>query len=68
MTWQITLTELLQDDFVPERRDKTLQGLTEYVCPICGDVVGIISNGSVHPEEVLLKRDKCRNGHKVSWK
>lgn len=60
--WQITLEELLTDSVKPV---KTLihVGSWGYECPICGDFVGLYRTD----EGMMLKREACRNGHKVRW-
>lgn len=65
--WQMTLDELTVEAFAPNGRYNRFTGITDWFCPLCGDCVGMYSNGQVHEEGWLYKRDKCRNGHAVDW-
>lgn len=65
--WQMTLDELTVEAFAPNGRYNRFTGITDWFCPLCGEVVGMYSNGQVHEEGWLYKRDKCRNGHIVDW-
>ncbi len=65
--WQMTLQELTEDNYRPTARENPANGVTDWFCPICGMVVGIHSNGTVHDAGWLFQRDVCRNGHAVDW-
>lgn len=65
--WQMTLDELITEAFKPNGKYNRLTGLMDWFCPMCGEVVGIWSNGSVHEEGWLFRRDKCKNGHRIDW-
>lgn len=60
--WQMTFDEMMSDSFRP-KTEPMHQGAWAYVCPVCGNAVGIrrVVEGFVY------KRDECKNGHKVDW-
>lgn len=60
--WQMTWDELMTDSFKPIRKLIHI-GSWGYECPVCGQVVGLYRTD----EGWLIKRDACRNGHKVKW-
>lgn len=63
----MTLDELTTEAFEPNGKYNRLTGITDWMCPLCGNVVGIHSNGSVHEEGWLYKCDQCKNGHMIRW-
>ena len=65
--WQITLDEISEEAFKPNGKLNWRNGMTDWFCPLCGECVGIHSNGQVHEEGWLYKRDECKNGHKIDW-
>ena len=65
--WQITLDEIMNTAFAPNGNYEWRKGIWTYFCPLCGSAVGMFSDGTVHAEGCLLKRDKCPNGHIVDW-
>ena len=65
--WQMTLDELEQASFKPNGKYNRLNGIMDWFCPVCGEVVGIYSTGQTHEEGWLYNRDTCRNGHGIDW-
>lgn len=65
--WQITLDEITEEAFKPNGSYNWRNGITDWLCPLCGGIVGIHSNGKVHEEGWLYKKDECKYGHKVDW-
>ena len=68
--WQMTMEKALEPEKArkPERIYERIKGQAFYYCPICQDLVGMYSDGSVHREiGFTYKRDKCRNGHIIDW-
>ena len=65
--WQITIDELVEEAFKPNGKLNWRNGIEDWFCPLCGELVGIYSNGSTHEEGWLYKRDKCKNGHNIDW-
>lgn len=63
--WQMTLDELTTEAFEPNGQYNRLTGLMTWICPLCGQPVGIHSDGSIHEEGWLYKREECKNGHKI---
>lgn len=66
--WQIRLDEIDEDSFPPNGRYNWRTGLTDWLCPLCGEVVGIESDGSVHEKGMIYQREQCKNGHAINWK
>lgn len=69
--WQMTLEEALEPEKPqePEGRYELVRGMWMYYCPICGDLVGTYSDGSVHRERgFIMHRDRCRHGHIIDWR
>ena len=56
-----------EEAFKPNAKLNWRNGMTDWCCPLCGECVGIHSNGQVHEVGWLYKRDECKNGHKVDW-
>lgn len=66
--YQMTMAEMFDESFKPIRLHETIKGRTSFNCPICGWLVGIYSDGSVHKEiGWMYKREQCKNGHAVDW-
>lgn len=65
--WQMTWDELDAEAFKPNDVYNRVNGLIDWFCPVCGQVVGIESTGTVHEKGWLYKRDKCKNGHIIDW-
>ena len=65
--WQMTMLELISDSYKPEVKYNWANGLSDWFCPVCGQCVGIYSNGQTHNEGWLYKRDECKNGHRIGW-
>lgn len=64
----MTMSEMLEEEFKPDRQHNTVRGQTFYYCPVCGWLVGTYSDGTVHKEVGLIyKRDVCKFGHNVDW-
>ena len=60
--WQMTWNELLADSFEPVKEFMHI-GSWAYTCPVCGLPVGIYRTD----EGFILKRDECKNHHKIKW-
>lgn len=68
IVWQMTWDELEAESFKPNNGKLNWRnGIMDWFCPICGEVVGIESDGSVHDKGFMFKRDECRNGHRIDW-
>ena len=65
--WQMRLEELEGKSFVPAPKTNPRNGMTDWFCSVCGNCVGIYSNGRVHDEGWMYKRKACINGHEVDW-
>ena len=65
--WQIRLDELDNEAFLPNGKLNWHNGIFTWFCPLCGQVVGMESDGSVHEKEVFFRKDACPNGHSVDW-
>lgn len=67
--YQITWEEILEPDkewtAIPEPAPE--RGLIDYFCPVCSDVVGIYSTGTIHEKGWMYRRETCRNGHKIRY-
>lgn len=65
--WQIRLDEIIGEPVLPNGKYNWRNGITDWFCPLCGQVVGIESDGTVHEKGWIYKRDECKNGHTVKW-
>ena len=65
--WHITLNELINSSFQPNGKYNRHNGIMDWFCPVCGQVVGIESTGTVHEAGWMYRRDCCQNGHKIDW-
>ena len=65
--WQIRLDELDEGPVPPTGKYNRLTGITDWFCPLCGMVVGIESDGSVHDKGMIWMRARCKNGHAIKW-
>ena len=67
--YQMTLADLTTVGPVkPTKEHETIKGSWKYTCPLCGELVAIEYDGTVHRElGFIYKRDTCRNGHDIDW-
>lgn len=66
--WQMTFDELDREAFQPVRK-LSHPGTYHFVCPVCGEYVGLYKNREYDPVTygLIHVRETCKNGHAMDW-